>query len=298
LLDVVSLRALVGYIPLEHTWNRVIIAKVARPAGFVDGDGKPEASTKETGGEGFGNRFSKPTLKDIPSAKEPPPKPASTPNATLATAGSATSLVNGKKSSDDESVVVDENEVSLAFEDKSANEEELRVADVEVEGMIETPEEARPPAEEDARQRVVDRLSAINRLPPRHPTLSTPILLSIDSMYAELLSAASDEAREECIRESFPNEQHMTAALLALIELLDPSIDVNDPVIRDADLDSLIKVVLFEERHRYEQSHPSQRPGGTTSGAPSAGRRTLPPPLPRASGSPMPPPLPGIEKGR
>ena len=56
-----------------------------------------------------------------------------------------------------------------------------------------------------------------------------PVLLSIDSMYAELLEASSDEAREECIRESFPNEQLMTQALLAMIELLDPSIDVNDP---------------------------------------------------------------------
>ena len=79
-------------------------------------------------------------------------------------------------------------------------------------------------------------------------------------MYAELLSASTDEARELCIRDSFPNPAQMSSALLALIELLDPSIDINDPVIRDADVDSLIKVVLFEERHRYEQAHPSLRP--------------------------------------
>src|SRR5690606_31860043 len=107
--------------------------------------------------------------------------------------------------------------------------------------------------EGEARKKVIEGLTAINRLPPRHAELSTSILLSIESMYAELLTASTDEAREECIRDSFPNQQHLTTALLALIELLDPSIDTNDPVIRDADVDSLIKVVLFEERTRYEQ---------------------------------------------
>ena len=97
------------------------------------------------------------------------------------------------------------------------------------------------------------------------------MLLSIESMYAELLSASTDDAREEAIRDSFPNEQHLTTALLALIELLDPSIDTKDPVIRDADIDSLIKVVLFEERNRYEQAHPSQRPSGTPVPASPAG---------------------------
>src|SRR5215204_1648587 len=72
-------------------------------------------------------------------------------------------------------------------------------------------------------------------------------------MYAELLTFTNDEQRESCIRESFPNENHLRTALLALIELLDPNIDTRDPVIRDGDIDSLIKVVLFEERQRYEQ---------------------------------------------
>ena len=122
-------------------------------------------------------------------------------------------------------------------------------------------------------------------------------------MYAELLSASTDEARELCIRDSFPNPAQMSSALLALIELLDPSIDINDPVIRDADVDSLIKVVLFEERHRYEQAHPSLRPppsAGAPLPPPTAGTRRggsapAPPPLPRptgAGGASMPPPLP------
>jgi hypothetical protein len=100
-------------------------------------------------------------------------------------------------------------------------------------------------------------------------------------MYAELLSASTDEAREMCIRDSFPNEAHLSTALLALIELLDPSIDVNDPVIRDADAESLIKVVLFEERRRYEQANPAGRgPGAAPAPPGSGGKRSVPPPLP------------------
>ena len=114
-------------------------------------------------------------------------------------------------------------------------------------------ESGRAPHEEQARRRVTERLRAVDRLPPSHETLSLPILLSIESMYAELLTFTNDEQREACIRESFPNENHLRTALLALIELLDPNIDTRDPVIRDGDIDSLIKVVLFEERQRYEQ---------------------------------------------
>ena len=168
---------------------------------------------------------------------------------------------------------------------------DVRASDSEVDNLLENSDPARtPPPEEDARKKVVDRLQSVSRLPPRHAELSTPVLLSIHFMYAELLEASSDEAREECIRESFPNEQLMAQALLSLIELLDPSIDVNDPVIRDADLESLIKVILFEERHRYEQLHPSQRP---PTSAPSPGAPTAVPPLPPAARRTVPPPLPG-----
>ncbi|MFZ5889810.1 MAG: hypothetical protein ACOY0T_01970 [Myxococcota bacterium] len=158
-------------------------------------------------------------------------------------------------------------------------------------------------AEEDtARRRVIDRLTAINRLPLRHADLSTQILFSIDSMYADLSAAPSDDEREEAIRDAFPNEQHMATALLALIELLEPTIDVKDPEIAKADVDSLINVFLIEERDHRERNAGSQRPTGPAGnpGAPPMppARRTVPPPLPR-SATPMPPPLPaGAEKSR
>jgi hypothetical protein len=150
---------------------------------------------------------------------------------------------------------------------------------------------SRSPQEEEARKRVAAKLERIDRLPPKYDSLPTGILLSLDSMYAELFQLGSDEEREECIRDSFPNESLLTTAMLALIELLDPSIDITDPVIRDADVASLIKVVLFEERHRSEQTSAS-RSSAPIPPPPGPSRRApTPPPLPRGNKS-TPPPLP------
>ncbi|HEY0463461.1 MAG TPA: hypothetical protein VGC79_04595 [Polyangiaceae bacterium] len=276
LLDSVSLAQIVGYVPLEHVWKSVIVERVAKPAGFLaipapaPTDAKPPSNPT-----GFVNRASNPgappSAQEEPSAEAhrksvPPPKPPS----------------GAPRKPED----------SLA---------EMAAAEDDVDKLIQNAQ--RPAPEEEARRRVLEKLAGISRLPPHHEALTTPVLLSIESMYAELLSASTDEARELCIRDSFPNPAQMSSALLALIELLDPSIDINDPVIRDADVDSLIKVVLFEERHRYEQAHPSLRPPPSASAPlppPTAGSRRggaapAPPPLPRptgAGGASMPPPLP------
>ncbi len=233
LLEVVPLKDLVGYLPLDHVYKRVLVAKVAQPAGFVAGVGE----------EAWPEEVHEAPLTEAPKEEaKPEPKAAKPAKPTKA----------------------------------EAKEPEETVTDDELE---EVPlGSVRPPAEEEARRKVGERLAAISRLPPRHGDLSTPILLSIESMYAELLTASTDDAREMCIRDSFPNEAHLSTALLALIELLDPSIDVNDPVIRDADADSLIKVVLFEERRRYEQAHPAGRSGAPS--PPGSSKRSVPPPLP------------------
>lgn len=276
LLDCVSLQSLVGYVPLEHVWKQVVVERVAKPAGFT-GPSAPAAVevrplTAPVVPASAANRQSAPP----PPPKEeisadarksvPPPKPPSAP-------------------------------APRAKEDSLA---EIAAAEDDVDKLIQSSQ--RPAPEEEARRRVLEKLAAISRLPPHHEALSTPVLLSIESMYAELLGASTDEAREMCIRDSFPNPAQMSSALLALIELLDPSIDVNDPVIRDADVDSLIKVVLFEERHRYEQAHPSLRPPPSPSplppptGAQSRRGSQAPPPLPRAGSLPPPLPPPGGEK--
>jgi hypothetical protein len=73
--------------------------------------------------------------------------------------------------------------------------------------------------------------------------------------------------------------------MLALIELLDPSVDTKDPVIRDADVEALIKIVLFEERRRREGPRASAPPPPP----PANGRRSrsAPPPLPSNGAAPL-----------
>jgi hypothetical protein len=114
----------------------------------------------------------------------------------------------------------------------------------------EVPSSSNP--QDEVRVRAQARLREIERLPPRHEELTTPILLSIESMYDDLLEANSDEERSECIRESFPNESHLRTAMFALAELLEPSIDVTKPPISDVDTDALVKLVVFEERKRKD----------------------------------------------
>ena len=253
LLELVPLRTLLGYIPLDLVWEKVIAARIGGPGQLLGGarPAKPSTSKPKKSSPASDVEASLLSPKDE-FRGSPPPKPTAV----------GLSPSNGGPSEP-------EQDVDELFETGS-------------------PSNAPPGSpEEEARGKVVERLQGIDRLPPRHAELTTAMLLSIESMYSELLSASTDDVREEAIRDSFPNEQHLTTALLALIELLDPSIDTKDPVIRDADIDSLIKVVLFEERNRYEQAHPSQRPPGNPSPPPlPPGRRSAPPPLPKG-----PPPL-------
>jgi hypothetical protein len=274
LLEILPLRTLISFLSLEHVWDHVVIARVAGPGGLTTKTVNPRAERKP---ERIPSRPPPPPSADLmPDAHQlrksvPPPKPVKRssvpppppppPLPALPTMGS-----------------------------------QPLDLDVGVDELMEGAP-ARSNQEQDARRRVTDKLASIERLPPNHESLPTPILLSIESMYAELPTLPTDEEREACIRESFPNEAHLTQAMLALIELLDPSIDITDPVIRDADVESLMKVVLFEERHRSDQGRPSQLPSsGLPPPPPAPGRKrsVVPPPLPRSPSGP--PPLPRSDK--
>lgn len=254
LLAVVPLPELVKNLPPDAIWDRVVLAKVAEPAGFTR---KRSISPRAKAAPPKAPSVEPP--KSV-RPKEPPPKP-------VRPAPVPPAISNGRSSVDS-------------------------LPDVDEDG-----------GEENARRRVIERLSAIRRLPPRHNELSIQILFEIDSMYADLFAASTDDAREEAIRDSFPNEQHMATALLALIELLEPSFDVNDPEIAKADVDSLINVFLIEERDQRERASGSQRPvpapvaAGLVPPPPPPQKRSAPPPLPRGA-NPMPPPLPSLDKSR
>ena len=148
-------------------------------------------------------------------------------------------------------------------------------------------------ADDEARIAAVERRKEIARLPPSHEKLATSILYSIESMYADLFEASTDEERAECIHESFPNESHLRSAMLALAELLEPSIDVTRPPISEADTEALVKLVVFEERRRKDggaASRSSVRPpplpvGRAAGSIPAAARMSVPPPLPGTKGN-------------
>ncbi|HWO10162.1 MAG TPA: hypothetical protein VNN80_11800 [Polyangiaceae bacterium] len=130
------------------------------------------------------------------------------------------------------------------------------------------------------RQRVTEHLRAIGRLPPRHATMPAGVLRSIDAMYALLPSATDDIQRKSVIRQAFANDNHLRVALLGLIELMDSSVDTSDPVIQEAKIDALIKILLFEEQRRKENGRFPSTPFGARSSS------SLPPgSSPVASGS-------------
>jgi hypothetical protein len=128
-------------------------------------------------------------------------------------------------------------------------------------------------------QEARERLSKIDRL-PRDPSLPLAVLTAIESMYDDLKDATSDDERLELMKEAFPNPTYLRIGILALIDLLDQTIDVQDPTIRAAEIDTLLKIVLIEERKRRSSSRPASLPP-----PPATGRsRSLAPP-PRKSAS-------------
>jgi len=241
LLEMVPLVKLLGCLPLEVVWSRVIIERVAKPSGFVDGAAADALAP--------------------PSGKVSPAESSKT-------------------------APTDASQPQIEVESEDG---ELLMPSVES-----APMSSPVHPEDEVRTRTLGRLREIERLPPRVEELSTPLLMSIESMYADLFQASTDEERAEAIRDSFPNETHLRSAMLALAELLEPSIDVTRPPISDADTDALVKLVVFEERKRKEGDggtrRSSLRPpplplGRSASSVPAAARApAAPPPMPGKPG--------------
>lgn len=165
------------------------------------------------------------------------------------------------------------------------------------------PAPASSDAETVARERAINNLRAIDRLPARAESLRSPILLGLDSMYADLLTTETDEDRAERIREAFPNPAMLEEALYAMAEALDSRLTEEALKARGADASSLVQLVLFEERRRANRQAgispsappppmmPASAPPPPTSDArPAPGAPPLPPQARRVSNPP--PPLP------
>lgn len=143
-----------------------------------------------------------------------------------------------------------------------------------------------------AREKALGNLRRIDREPKNAGQLSTPLLLALDALYAELGRISDDDERAEAIRDAFPNEKLLEEGLYALAVTLDPKLDEQELRAKSPTTDSLIQLVLFEERRRSNgganrpSSPPPLAPLDNVVGPPPG----LPPPPPSKRSVPPPPP--------
>jgi len=236
LLEAVPLRSLMNHVPLEHTWTEVVVGRVARPLQFLRPSPEEPARPR---------RLPPPPPSRNKGSSRPAPRfdPSLLPEALL-------ELQRGLEQSAPPAPSEDrlEDLMQLSTED---SEETINVeVATRVDVKAHRDEEDRHHAEAAGElERVSGVLGRLGRLPPPEPDLTLPILLSIESMYAELGTAAEDGERYAIVRDAFPNQTHLRIALGALIRLLDP-VRRGPDGLRDVDADSLISTLLFEERRR------------------------------------------------
>lgn len=270
LLEVLPLEKLLATVPLEHTWNEVVTKRLAIPNNLTDlrrEERRSSQSRNVSTGSGPGRSApprSRPPAREGARRPSQRPPPSSVPNtsAYLPPAGPLASAVSGAMS-------------SMQLAPPMAPPRPMQPLPMQLqtqqwpgngapdlrprEPVLETPRQ--PPvaynagqndAEQQQRQRVSEHLRAISRLPLAHERLPLAVLRSIDAMYSLLPSATDDIQRKSVIRAAFSGDHHLRMALLGLIELMDSSIDTTDPVIQEAKIDALIKILLFEEQRRKE----------------------------------------------
>ncbi len=238
LLEAVPLRSLMTHVPLEHTWSEVVLGRLAKPLSFV-----------------------RPTAEDAARSRRAPPPPPSRNKATSAPPrfnpsllpDSLLELQRGLESSAPPSSEERlEDLVALSAED-SEETQIHRDIDTKVDVKAHQGEADRHHIEaQNELERVTTVLRQIGRLPAPDPEVTLPILLSIESMYADLREAADESARYTIVRDAFPNQTHLRVALIALIRMLDPGRRSAEGGLVEADADLLIRTLLFEERHVSE----------------------------------------------
>jgi hypothetical protein len=234
LLEAVPLRALMTHVPLEHTWNEVIIGRVAKPLGFIP-----------------------PTAEEAARSRRLPPPPPSRSRSTTAPPRHNSSLLpdslielqRGLERS--APPPADELEELVAVSEDDSQQTQIHM-DLETRVGIKAHRdeaEQRPVDGQSELERVTSSLRSIGRLPDPDPEITLPILLSIESMYVELSQSSDETERYTVVRDAFPNQNHLRVALLALIRLLDPGRRSAEGGLAEADADLLIRTLLFEERH-------------------------------------------------
>lgn len=148
-----------------------------------------------------------------------------------------------------------------------------------------------------ARGKALASLTEMGRLPAHPEELSTPVLLSLDTMCSELKGLTTDEEREACIRDAFPNETLLEQALIALAEVLDPRLEREKLAAQGTGVDALIQIILFEEKRRARSQPSLVDLEGSATGPEIRGLVAPPPPTGGTRSAAPPPPLPSLSRG-
>lgn len=240
LLEAVSLRSLMTHVPLEHIWNEVVLGRLARPL-----------------------QLARTAPEEPPRSRRLPPPPPSRSKASSKPARFdpsllPESLLELQRGLEESAPPSGEPElVALSADDSEETQIHVEVSTrVDVKAHRDEGETSTSASGE--LERVRTALARIGRLPSPDPELTLPILLSIESMYAELSHSTDDNERYGIVRDAFPNQSHLRTALMALIRVLDPGTPPTDTASSAAGADSLIRMFLFEEQHAG--AAPSQPP--------------------------------------
>jgi hypothetical protein len=237
LLEAVPLKALMTHVPLDHTWNEVVINRLAKPLQLIPPS--PEEAARS-------RRLPPPPPSRSRGTSQPPRFEQQQP----LLSDSFLELQRGLERTG--ALATDDLEELVAVSADDSEETQLHMeveTRVAIKAHRDEPDEAQPGAGPNELERVTQALSRIGRLPGPDPELTLPILLSIESMYAELGQSSDETERYTAVRDAFPNQYHLRIALLALIRLLDPGRRSAEGGLAEADSDLLIRTLLFEERH-------------------------------------------------
>jgi hypothetical protein len=235
LLEAVPLRALMTHVPLEHTWNEVVVSRLAKPLGFIPPS--PEEAAR--------------------ARRMPPPPPSRSRNSSAPTRHDSSllpeSLLELQRGLERSAPppADDKLEELVAMSEDDSQETQIHMdlgTRIGIKAHRDEGERQATLATSEL-ERVTATLRGIGRLPEPDPEITLPILLSIESMYAELGQSSDETERYTAVRDAFPNQNHLRVALLALIRLLDPGRRSAEGGLVEADADLLIRTLLFEERH-------------------------------------------------
>lgn len=290
LFELLPLERLCRVVPLEQIWSKVVLRKLAIPAGLTTlADEQLRGERAELGAASVTERpVAMPTVRP---ASVPPPLPNPAQLSQFEDEDLAPTAVPPSVAPVPARLVP-----SLDIPSEKNFLAQVFPAGEEEEQPFSEPRDV----EARKRLRVTEHLLAIGRLPPNHESLPTAVLRSIDALYALLPSAVDDVQRKSVIRQSFANDNYLRSALLGLIALMDSSVDTSDPVIQEAKLDALIKILLFEEQRRKDAGRP---PGIAMAGSlpiavpPASSQSAWPPvvaavPIAPHTVSPLPPVTP------